>query len=545
MSLLDWLSRRADDPRTPSHTALIWVGAILALWAVVYLRRLDTPLSVYDEGIYAVSARLMTRTGRVLVPQVQGGLGGIEPHLFLEKPPLVIWLQAGGITLLGPTEFAVRLPSVLAVLGTALLVFWWGGRVVSRRAGGFAAVVFLATPHLFEGMNGGRDGATDPALVFFGTCSLALLWVGLVDRRGRYVLLAGVAGGLAALTKGVAAGTFAVAAVALLVAYRDRVPGRAVLAGGGLALLVGGWWPALMWARFGDRFVRPFFGEQVVGRAAESSVAFGTAYFTTLPWSFGPWLYLLVPLAVAVALTVRRTGDRTERVFAAWLGAWAALVFGVFALGGNHLWYVLPAYVPLALLVGWGLALAVEGDLPARVGVVAGTLATLALSYRTGTFHYPAFVAVGGALLALAPTVRAAVTRFGGDAYPNAVRAVAACWLVVLAAGLTVPMYEFGGAHTQRTLGEAVDGGTDRDVTVHVGPRVGGGLYPFSFYSGRVLAAADAATLDADRSVRVALVTNRTAANLSRPHAVIRGGTAPRGNWTVVAFDGARSDTIQ
>jgi len=533
----DWLSRHVADRPRPSRSTVVWLGALLSLWAVVYLRRLDTPLAVYDEGIYAASARLLLRTGSVLVPRIQGGLGGIEPHLFLEKPPLVIWLQAGSIALLGPTELAVRLPSVLFVLGTALLVFWWGARVVSRRAGGFAAVVFLATPHVFEGMNGGRDGATDPALVFFGTLSLALLWVGLTDRRGRYVVAAGVAGGLAALVKGVAVFTFVAAAVGLLVAYRDRVQIRPVVAAAGAALLVGGWWPALMWARFGERFVRPFLLDQVVGRAAESSVAFGTGYLTTLPWSFGPWLYLLGPLAVAVALAVRRTGDRSERVFAAWLGAWAALVFGVFALVGNHLWYVLPAYVPLALLVGWGLALTVEGDLPARVGVVAGTLATLFLSYRTASVHYPLVVLVGGALVALAPTLSSAASRFGLDAYPDAVRAVAACWLVLFAAGLTVPMYEFGGAYTQRSLGESIDQRTAGDATVHIGPGVGGGLYPLSFYAGRTFSTANASQLDSDREVRLAVVTNRTLAGLNRSHTAVRGGAGPGGNWSVVAFD--------
>jgi len=537
VSASEWLSRRVDDRRPPSRATIVWLGAILALWAVVYLRRLDTPLAVYDEGIYAASARLIAQTGTVLVPRIQGGLGGLEPHLFLEKPPLVVWLQAGSIALLGPTELAVRLPSVFFVLGTALLVFWWGWRVVSRRAGGFGAVVFLATPHLFEGMNGGRDGATDPALVFFGTCSLALLWVGLTDRDGRYVVAAGVAGGLAALAKGVAVFTFVLAAVALLVAYRDRVEPRAVLAGGGVALLVGGWWPALMWMRSGERFVRPFLFDQVVDRAAESSVAFGTAYFTTLPWSFGPWLYLLVPLAVAVALAVRRSGDRPTRTFVVWLAAWAALVYGVFALVGNHLWYVLPAYVPLALLVGWGLALAVDGDLPARLAVVAGTLATLFLSYRTVTAHYPVLVLVGGAILALAVRLRSAASRLGGDAYPNALRAVAACWLVLFTAGLTVPMYEFGGASGQRTLGESIAQQTDEDATVYLGPDVGGGLYPLSFYSGRTFAAANTTTLETDTRIRTALVTNETATGIRRSHIVVRGIATADGNWTVVAFD--------
>ena len=530
--------------RSPDRATGRWLGAIIAVWAIVYLRRLTTALAVWDESIYAASARLLLRNGAVLTPHVQGGLGGVGPHLFLEKPPLAIWIQAVSIALLGPTEIAARLPSVLFVLGTAVLVFVLGRGVVSRRTGGFAAMVFLATPHLFEGMNGGRDGATDPALVFFGTLALAMLWFGLSEEREGYVVAAGAAGGLAALTKGIAVGTFALAAIGLLVSFRRRVSFRAVLAGGGLAVLVGGWWPLLMWSRYGDAFVTSFLLDQVVSRASESSVAFGTAYFTTLPWSFGPWLYLLCPLAIAIGMAVRRSDDLQVRVFAGWLACWAILVFGLFAVVGNHLWYVLPAYVPLSLLVGWGLALAVDGDRLARLGVAVGTLATLALSYRTQVVHYPVLVLGGGLLVVLAPTVAKYAARLD-ERYPATLRVVATCWLVLFAVGLTAPMYEFGGAYGQRTVGQAVDAQVPEDATIHVGQHVGSGLYPLSFYAGRPFTAANMSTLETDDRVRYALVTNGTEAQLQRAHTTVRGASTARGNWSVVAFRSSAVDTVQ
>src|SRR5688572_17362545 len=72
----------------------------------------DVPIRIWDEAIYANNALEMTETENLLVLHNNG-----EPSLYNTKPPLNIWLQALSIRVFGINEFAIRLPSYLALLG--------------------------------------------------------------------------------------------------------------------------------------------------------------------------------------------------------------------------------------------------------------------------------------------------------------------------------------------------------------------------------------------------------------------------------------------
>ena len=60
-----------------------------------------------DEGLYSTAARQMLESGDWAVPR-------IGPDVRYAKPPMLYWLQAPCIWLLGPTPLAARLPSALA-----------------------------------------------------------------------------------------------------------------------------------------------------------------------------------------------------------------------------------------------------------------------------------------------------------------------------------------------------------------------------------------------------------------------------------------------
>ena len=67
---------------------------------------------IYDElpGQYAGPAWEMVRSGDWLVPTLDG-----IPRL--QKPPLVYWLTAASLRVLGRHEYAARLPTALALAG--------------------------------------------------------------------------------------------------------------------------------------------------------------------------------------------------------------------------------------------------------------------------------------------------------------------------------------------------------------------------------------------------------------------------------------------
>src|SRR5688572_1474649 len=64
-----------------------------------------------DEGRNATAAFEMQEAGRWVVPT-------FNAELRVDKPPLLYWCQIAAYSLFGVNEFAARLPSALAALGT-------------------------------------------------------------------------------------------------------------------------------------------------------------------------------------------------------------------------------------------------------------------------------------------------------------------------------------------------------------------------------------------------------------------------------------------
>ncbi|HXY40730.1 MAG TPA: glycosyltransferase family 39 protein, partial [Vicinamibacteria bacterium] len=90
----------------PARAAAILLALVLALLA---FRLGSLPLVGPDEPRYARVAVEMHRAHAWLRPTLAG-----EP--WLEKPPLYYWLASLSYSVLGETETAARLPSVLAAL---------------------------------------------------------------------------------------------------------------------------------------------------------------------------------------------------------------------------------------------------------------------------------------------------------------------------------------------------------------------------------------------------------------------------------------------
>ena len=75
-----------------------------------------------DEGRNAEVAREMAESNDYVVPTLNG-------LPYLDKPALYFVVGASLMEVLGPTELAARLPSLLFTLGTLALVFWFGMRM--------------------------------------------------------------------------------------------------------------------------------------------------------------------------------------------------------------------------------------------------------------------------------------------------------------------------------------------------------------------------------------------------------------------------------
>ncbi|HEV7406176.1 MAG TPA: glycosyltransferase family 39 protein, partial [Chthoniobacteraceae bacterium] len=126
----------AEIRRNPAW--LLLAVAVVALFTLLGSRGLNEP----DEGRYAEIGREMAATGEWLVPH----LNGFE---HFQKPPLLYWATGLAIRLFGANEWAARLPSALAALGTVMLTGRLGCTLFHRRAGFLAGLILLSSTGFF------------------------------------------------------------------------------------------------------------------------------------------------------------------------------------------------------------------------------------------------------------------------------------------------------------------------------------------------------------------------------------------------------------
>jgi hypothetical protein len=159
----------------------------------------------HDEALYATWALQIT--------------SGVDPwlaHTPIDKPPLFLYLVAGAMGLLGATETAARVPSLLATALTVGLTFWLGRKLYGTGVAVVAAWLVVLSPFtiLFA-----PTAFTDPLLV---ALVLAACLAAVYGRAG----WAGVMTGLAIATK--QQGLFFIPiVVSLLVIYDLRIMHRA------------------------------------------------------------------------------------------------------------------------------------------------------------------------------------------------------------------------------------------------------------------------------------------------------------------------------
>lgn len=343
------------DDRTSARAALIrdvllLMGIALALIAVGIGLRDPWPA---DEPRFALAARDMVLSGHWLFPQIGG-------DFYPDKPPLFMWMIAAGYKLTGSLRIAFLLPSLLASLGTLLLVYDLGRRLWNREAGRWAALALLFT---IQFTLQAKRAQIDMVLVFWTTLSLyGLLRYLLLGHGVKWWALCGCAAGLGVITKGVGFLPF----LALIpYAYARRRQWK-------LPQVAGGWswsvaplsfvgsialWLAPMLiavAVSGDAALAAYRDEILFHQTAGRYVAawhHHQPFYYYLTVMISMWL----PLAILVPWLAPRWRERLRaqdpRVLL--LLGWIVLVLLFFSLSpGKRGVYIFPALPALALLSG-------------------------------------------------------------------------------------------------------------------------------------------------------------------------------------------------
>ncbi|MGD0744017.1 MAG: hypothetical protein ABSA45_02585 [Verrucomicrobiota bacterium] len=178
-------------PTAPSglfqrHWTWWFMVAVLVIVAAVRLRLLNLPLE-RDEGEYACAGQLM--------------LQGIPPYelAYNMKFPGVYAGYAVIMTLFGQTPAGIHFGVLCLTTLTALILFWFGKKMLDPTAGIVAASVYAvlaASPSML-----GLAGHATHFCAFFATAGLCAMWQARQNRNGLVILAAGLLFGTAVLMK--------------------------------------------------------------------------------------------------------------------------------------------------------------------------------------------------------------------------------------------------------------------------------------------------------------------------------------------------------
>lgn len=118
----------------------VGVGLLAWLACTAWLR----PLMLPDEGRYGGVAWEMVQSGQWSVPTLDG-------MPYFHKPPLFYWIAAAAVRLFGPSEMALRAPSLLGGGLSAFCLYLFARRWCDQRQAGWAVLLLASQPFFFLG----------------------------------------------------------------------------------------------------------------------------------------------------------------------------------------------------------------------------------------------------------------------------------------------------------------------------------------------------------------------------------------------------------
>ncbi|HEV2381404.1 MAG TPA: glycosyltransferase family 39 protein [Terriglobia bacterium] len=463
---------------------------ILAVAACIFFAGLGSlPLTEPDEGRNAEVAREMIVQHDWITPHY-------DNLTYLDKPALFFWLAAGSLRLFGTSEWAARLPSVLAALGTLLLVWMLARRMFGESAGTPAGLVFATAPLV---MVFARVVVFDMTLTFLVTLTLTAFWLSQVSMRRpllEYLMFA--AAGAATITKGPVGFLVPLLAILVYAAVQRRFADLKKIAwtpGIAIFLAVSLPWFIAVSVRHPD-FPRYAFWDESILRFTTGRARRGGSVFYYIPVflvGFLPWSLTLTFAALNRLKRWRRFRER-DNAPEAFLLSWGATVFVFFSISHSKLpSYFLPAIPALAVLMGriWSADVGRDTARPRPDWLTAGYASLIALGLllaaapawlQAASVHKRAVEKIhprvlellsgsifssGIILAALGILGRNLAGRAQQQFYTAKCFAVLALAMPLVALRWWQPIRQYALVSSSKSLAEAIDRGPDRGMPVY------------------------------------------------------------------------------
>ena len=297
-----------------------------------------------DEAVYGHAAANMVRTGQWLTPV-------FLDRLMLNKPPLLFWVGALTMRLLGIGPSVLRLAPIAAGVLCCLLIYCWL-RCSLPRTAALSGVLLLLSDAVFHAMT--RKFMTDILLAVLVTAALLVLSRDPRFERWRTPTLFGLLTGAAVLTKS-AAGLLPlfVLIIYLFLQRGSRPAANRVAIVVAAAALVAGPWHLYQWIEHPDWFMAEYVRFQLIGSGfaapsrytSDSNIVF---YLERL-LQMDPVLLLLCCTGLPrLVSSWNKAGDDSD---ARLLASWSIAAFALLLIFGTRVAYYLLPLIPALVLL--------------------------------------------------------------------------------------------------------------------------------------------------------------------------------------------------
>ena len=357
---------------------------IAALFGVLLIRlglNALLPLADTTEARYGEIARVGVAHGYWLMPHS-------SPELpFFAKPPASTWLAMVSATLLGVSEFSLRLPSLLTMAIVILITMRLAARggSITQVSPLFAALIVASAPLGFIAAGAVMTDAVQCLAVTVAMACATRLITASPDRRARWRNGFWAAVGLGTLAKGLATVAL-IAFPVFLYGLALRAPWQTWRVFFSIPALVLALVLALPWYLLAEVYYPGFLSYFIVGEHFMRFIEpgwkgdrYGSAHIEPIGmiWAFtvmslGPWLLAwLMPRGAGVP------DDAGQAAVAPpgrlWWWCWTLAPLLMFTAARNIIWtYCLTAIPPFALLLAPRLATLSNSRL--RIAAVAGLI---------------------------------------------------------------------------------------------------------------------------------------------------------------------------
>ncbi len=342
----------------PQRYRWLW---IVLLWAVVYVPGLFSPPLLDDaDSVHAEAAREMLARHEWSTLYIDG-------VRYLEKAPLLYWGMAVSYKLFGVTDWAARLPLILAELALLLATYALGRRTLGERAGFWAAMALTLSvgPYLFT-----RIIIPDMLIPLWLTLGFDFFLRTLEQERPSIACCWGLAATVAldVLTKGligIAFPAMIIGTYLILTGNLRHLLRMRLLSSTAVLLVIAAPWhiaaaianPAagqargFLWFYFVNEHFLRYLGKRIPHDYATVPLLlfWGLLLLWLFPWS----AFLLQALAKVPRRWKQWRGSMSRAQQATLLFAiWAVLIPLFFSFSTRQEYYVLPSLPALALLIG-------------------------------------------------------------------------------------------------------------------------------------------------------------------------------------------------